>query len=110
MNADQPSRHYSGVTRHAKKWLVKFRCKGRDLSIGHYEDQELAARVADFARYLCFGLKLAMWHHNVGRPNYTPLLKLGYSRVFVIGKVLRHTHLDAELLHERLLEYDRLAN
>jgi hypothetical protein len=110
MNSDQPSRRYSGVTRHAKKWLAKFRFRGRDLNIGHYEAPELAAWVADFARYLCFGLNPAMWHPNVGRPNHSPLSKDEYSRAFVIRKLLRATDLDVGLLHDRLVEYDLLAN
>jgi hypothetical protein len=69
MSAEQPCQRYSGVVGHAGKWLVKFRRNGRDLCIGHYEDPELAAWVADFARYMCFGLHPAKWHHRVGRPN-----------------------------------------
>ena len=38
MNAEQPSRRYYGVTRHGKKWLAKFRFKGKDLNLGHYEE------------------------------------------------------------------------
>jgi hypothetical protein len=110
MNAEHPSRRHSGVTRHAKKWLVKFRRNGRDLNLGHYEDPELAAWVADFARYLCFGLNPAMWHHNVGRPNYQPLTMHDSPRVFVIRKLLRATDLDIGLLRDHLVEYDRLAN
>ena len=110
MNAEQPCRRYSGVTWHAKKWLVKFRCQGRDLNLGHYEDPEVAAWAADFARYLCFGLNPAMWHHNVGRPNHPPLANHEYPRLFVALKLLRLTDLDAEVLRQRLAEYDRLAN
>jgi len=89
MNAEQHCQHYSGVTWHAKTWLVKFRCNGRDLNMGHYEDPELAAWVADFARYMCFGLKPGHWHHRVGRPNFPPRTRYDFPRVAIIHKLLR---------------------
>lgn len=109
MNADQPSRHYSGVTRHAKKWLVKFRCGGRDVNLGHFKDPETAARVADFARYLCFGLKPVNWHVNVGRPNFPPSVTNDFSRVLIISTLLRRGAVQVDVLRARLAEYDAVA-
>jgi len=106
MNAEQPCRRFSGVTRHAGKWLAKFRYKGRDVNLGHYEDREVAALAADFARYLCFGLKPACWHPNVGRPNSPPGNCDGFSRQAILRQLLRHTKLPVHVLAERLAEYD----
>ena len=108
-NTDQPSRHYSGVARHANKWLAKFRCGGRDVNLGHYEDPELAARVADFARYRCFGLKPANWHVNVGRPNFPPCFRTDFSRVPIFAKLLRLGAVQVDVLRARLAEYDAVA-
>jgi len=109
MNAEQHCQHYSGVTRHAKKWLVKFRCNGRDLNIGHYEDLELAAWVADFARYMCFGLKPAMWHFKVGRPNAKPHLRNDFPRAVILMKLLDSGAISAEKLSERLAAFDAVV-
>lgn len=43
MSTEQSCQRYSGVARHAGKWLVKLRHRGRDLTIGHYADPEDAA-------------------------------------------------------------------
>ena len=106
MNAEQPCRRYSGVTWHAKKWLAKFRCNGRDLNLGHYEGPELAAWVADFARYMCFGLNPAKWHSRVGRPNFPPMTRHDFPRVLIIVKVARLVALQGDVLRARLAEYD----
>ena len=109
MNAEQPCRRYSGVTWHAKKWLVKFRCNGRDLNIGHYEDPELAAWAADFARYMCFGLNPGHWHYNVGRPNFPPRTRLDFPRVLILQKLLDLEALKPETLRARLADYDAVV-
>jgi hypothetical protein len=109
MNAEKPCQRYSGVTWHAKKWLVKFRCNGRDLNVGHYENRELAAWVADFARYMCFGLKPGHWHHNVGRPNSSPRARLDFPRVLILRRLLQMEVLRPETLRARLAEYDSLV-
>ena len=109
MNAEQPCQRYSGVTRHAKKWLVKFRYQGRDLNIGHYEDAELAGWVADFARYMCFGLNPEFWHHNVGRPNSPPRTRHDYPQVIILLKLLDLEVLELETLRARSAEYDAVV-
>ena len=109
MNTEQPPQHYSGVTWHANKWIAKFRCKGRDLSIGHYEDQELAAWVADFARYMCFGLNPGYWHHNVARPNFPPCVRNDFPRAVILSKLLRLGAVQVDVLRARLSEYDAVA-
>ena len=106
MNAEQPSQRYSGVTWHAKKWLVKFRRNGRDLTIGHYEDPELAAWVSDFARYMCFGLNPANWHHRVGKPNGPPRLRNDFPRSLIVEKLLACGILSPKELQKRLNEFD----
>ena len=106
MSAEQPCRRYSGVTWHAGKWLVKFRCKGKNLCVGHYEDPELAAWVADFARYMCFGLHPAKWHHRVGRPNFPPRTRDDFPRVVILFKLVEPEVLEPEILRGRLAEYD----
>jgi hypothetical protein len=109
MNAEQPCQRYSGVTRHAGKWLAKFRHNGKDLNLGHYEDPERAAWAADFARYLCFGLNPAKWHPRVGRPNPPPCAGDDSPRRRIIRKLLGHANLPASLLVERLAEYDAVV-
>ncbi len=109
MSVEQPCRRYSGVTWHAKKWLVKFRCRGRDLNIGHYEDAELAAWVADFARYMCFGLNPGHWHHRVGKPNGSPRTRHDFPRVAIICKLVRLGVLPVDVLLARLVDYDAVV-
>ena len=82
------------------------RCRGRDVNLGHYEDPELAAWVADFARYMVFGLKPAYWHHNVGRPNFPPGDRLGVPRLTVLYKLVRQDVVERETLQVRLAEYN----
>ena len=72
VNAEQTCQRYAGVTRHLGKWLVKLRYRGKDLTIGHYEDPQEAAYAADFARYMLLGLKPTHWHPKVVRPNFPP--------------------------------------
>ncbi len=105
MSTEQPCRRYSGVTWHAKKWLVKFRFKGRVLNIGHYEDRELAAWVADFARYVCYGLNPAMWHPRVGRPNFPPRTGFDFPRERILSKLWLLGGLGLETLLARWKEY-----
>ena len=71
---------YSGVTRHVGRWLAKFRHAGQDLNLGHYDAPEQAAWVADFARYMCFGLNPAMWHPRVGRPEFLAPVAMATSQ------------------------------
>ena len=108
MNADQPSRHYSGVARHGNKWIAKFRCGGRDLNLGHYEDS-LAARVADFARYMCLGLNPAKWHPRVGRPNFPLCIRNDFSRVVILSRLLQLGAVQVDVLRARLAEYNAVA-
>jgi len=109
MNVEQPCRRYSGVTWHAGKWLVKFRCRGRDLNVGHYENPELAAWAADFARYMCFGLNPAKWHHRVGKPNFPPSVRDDFPRAVIVLKLSRLEVLEPEILGARLAEYDAVV-
>jgi hypothetical protein len=110
MNVEQPCKQrYSGVTWHEKKWLVKFRCNGKDLNLGHYKEPELAAWVADFARYMCFGLNPGHWHHNVGRPNFPPRTRLDFPRVLILRKLLQLKVLKPEILWARLADYDAVV-
>jgi hypothetical protein len=109
MNVEQPCRYYSGVTRHAGKWLAKFRCNGRDVNLGHYERPEDAAWVADFARYLCFGLKPGHWHFNVGKPNAPPRSRPCFPRVLIIVKLLDNRIVSPEVLKQRLAEFDAVG-
>lgn len=109
MTVAQPCRHYSGVTWHANKWLVKFRCKGKDLTIGHYEDPELAAWVADFARYMCFGIKPAMWHHRVGRPNFPPSPRDDFPRALILQKLVDSGLVSIDKLQQRVAAFDAVV-
>jgi hypothetical protein len=101
VSTEQPCQRYSGVTWHAGKWLVKLRHRGKDLTIGHYEDPEEAAVAADFTRYMLMGLNPANWYHNVARPNFPPrhpgdvvrgtvLRRLMSAQVVPLGVLLRH--------------------
>jgi hypothetical protein len=89
--------------------LAKFRHAGRDINLGHYDEPETAARVVDFARYLCFGLNPANWHINVGRPNFPPCVRNDFSRVDVVAKLLHQAKVSPSLLQTRLVEHDRAA-
>ena len=109
MSAEQPSQRFSGVTRHGKTWLAKFRHKGRDVNLGHYDDPELAGRVADFARYMCFGLRPANWHPNVGRPNFPPRTCDGFARVSILRQLLWFGVVEPETVRARLTEYDAVV-
>ncbi len=101
VSTEQPCQRYSGVTWHAGKWLVKLRHRGKDVTIGHYEDPEEAAVAADFTRYMLMGLNPANWYHNVARPNFPPrrtgdvvrgtvLRCLMSAQVVPFGVLLRH--------------------
>ena len=105
MNTEHPH-CYSGVTRHEGKWMAKFRHAGRDLNLGHYDTPEQAAVVADFARYLCLGINPAMWHPNVGRPNFSPRACDDVPRQPVLAKLLRQTPLSPSVLLKRMEEFD----
>ena len=109
MNTDRPCRRYSGVTRHAGKWLVKFRHKGQDLNLGHFDDRELAAQVADFARYLLWGLRLGNWPAQAGRPNFPPRAGDDVPRLPILRKLLEARGVKPEILRARLAEYDAVA-
>ncbi len=106
MNVEQPCQRYSGVTRHEGKWMAKFRHAGRDLNLGHYNTAEQAALVADLARYLCLGINPAMWHPNVGKPNFPPRADGNVSRRPVLVKLLRQAELSLSVLFKRMEEYD----
>ncbi|NLF09593.1 MAG: hypothetical protein GX594_16670 [Pirellulaceae bacterium] len=89
-DTEQAERRYSGVTRHAGKWLVKLRHRGRDMTIGHYADSEdaadhrfVAVPAADFARYLLLGLRPGAWHPNIARPNSPPGWRWSVERLFI---------------------------
>ena len=106
VNAEQPCQRYSGVTRHAGKWLVKLRHRGKDLTIGHYEDPREAAFAADFARYMLFGLEPERWHHNAAKPNFplgNPSLEV---RLTIIRCLLDAEVIARDVLRGRLHEYD----
>jgi hypothetical protein len=92
------------------KWLVKFRYRGRDLNLGHYDEPEPAARAADYAKYMVLGLKSAYWHHNVGKPNFLPSTNVSYSRLAVIDKLIRLHVVGGETLQARMAEYDAAAD
>jgi hypothetical protein len=109
MNAEKPCHRYSGVTRHEGKWMAKFRHAGRDLNLGHYDTPEQAALAADFARYLCLGINAAMWHPNVGRPNFSPRACDDVPRRTVLTKLLRQTALSPSALLRRMEEFDAAA-
>jgi hypothetical protein len=108
MNPEQPHR-YSGVTRHAGKWMAKFRHSGRDLNLGHYDTPEQAALAADLARYLCLGINPAMWHPNVGKPNFPPRADGNVLRQPVLGKLLWQTSLSPSVLFKQMEEYDTVV-
>ena len=112
--APAKSSPYSGVSlcRRTNRWQAYAHLGSHALAkiwLGRFDNPELAAWVADFARYLCFGLNPVTWHHNAGVPNFPPLATNEYLRSEVIRKLLRKTKLDVELLRSRLVEYDRLA-
>ena len=103
MNAEEPGRRYSGVTRHAGKWLVKLRHRGRDVTIGHYEDPEEAAYAGDFARYMLLGLRPTSWHANAARPNFPP--SHSYPRAPILSRLVSAQAIPVDVLRSRLVEY-----
>jgi hypothetical protein len=103
VNAEQPYQRYFGVTRHLGKWLVKLRHRGRDLTIGHFEDPQEAAYAADFTRYMLLGLKPTDWHRKVVRPNFPP--NRSYLRAPVLSRLVSAQVVPTEVLRRRLAEY-----
>ena len=103
------SQTYSGITRHAGKWLVKLRYRGKDVTIGHYEDLEDAAWVADFVRYMFFGLNPAYWHYNVAKPNFPPRDSGSILRVEIISRLVSAAVVPVEALRRHLEEYDAVV-
>jgi hypothetical protein len=79
------------------------------LNLGHYDDPEVAARVADFARYLCFGINPGHWHHNVGRPNFPPGTRRDFPRVCILARLFQLEVLEPDTVRVRLAEYDAVA-
>jgi hypothetical protein len=99
MNETQPNQPYSGITRHAGKWLVKLRHRRQDVTIGHYEDPAEAAATADYLRYLLYGLRPTCWPARVAKPNGPP-----NTMPFDHGPVLR------EIWRHRLVPFDTLLS
>jgi hypothetical protein len=106
--AQQPCQRYSGVTRHLGKWLVKLRHRGRDLTIGHFEDPREAAYAADFVRYMLLGLKPTHWHAKVVRPNFPP--NRSYLRAPVLSRLVSARVVPTDVLRRRLAEYCAVAD
>jgi hypothetical protein len=106
--AQQPCQRYAGVTRHEGKWLVKLRHRGRDLTIGHFDDPREAAYAADFTRYMLLGLKPTHWHPKVARPNFPP--NRSYLRAPVLSRVVSAQVVPTEVLGRRLAEYCAVAD
>ena len=79
------------------------------MNLGHYDYPELAAWVADFARYLCFGLNPGHWHPNVARPNSPPSTRDDFPRVVIVSKLLRNGILTADTLFKRMAEYEAIV-
>jgi hypothetical protein len=103
-DTEQPCRRYSGVTRHAGKWLVKVRYGRQDLTLGHYEDPAEAARTADFARYMLYGLRHVCWPARVARPNGPPT-KATFNISFIFRELARRRLIPTATLLSRLYEY-----
>jgi hypothetical protein len=98
--AEQPCQRYAGVTRHLGEWLVKLRYRGKDLTIGHFEDPREAAYAADFTRYMLLGVKPAHWHRKVVRPNFPP--SRSYLRAPVLSRLVSARVVPSEVLRRRL--------
>jgi hypothetical protein len=108
VNVKQPCQRYAGVTGHLGKWLVKLRHRGRDLTIGHFEDPREAAYAADFTRYILLGLKPTHWHPNTARPNFPP--NRSYLRAPVLSRLVSAHLVPTEVLRRRLAEYCAVAD
>ena len=108
IESEQPCRRYSGVTWHEGKWLVKLRYRGKDVTIGHfpYEDPEDAARAADFARYMLWGLNPARWHPNAAKPNFPPGRYWDWHRSIIIRRIADAEVVSQEVLLQHLEEHD----
>jgi hypothetical protein len=98
----------SGVSfhKHRKAWRVGFRFENKDVYFGCYRDADIACWVADFARYLLFGLNPAFWHNKVGRPNAKPHLRDDYPRVLILQKIANLGAISEEKLLKRLADFD----
>jgi hypothetical protein len=93
--------------KHRRAWRASIYWRGRAVYLGCYRDEELAAWVVDFARYLLYGLNPAAWHFNSGKPNGPPRLRDDYPRVLVLKRLANA--LPADSLRERLQKFDSLV-
>ena len=98
----------TGVSWHKRrhKWRAGFRFRQHDLFLGCYTDPMLAAWVVDVARYLCFGMDKAKWHHKVGHPNFPPHQRHDFPRVAILSKLVAANILSQDELSARLARFD----
>ena len=109
VDTTRPSPPYSGITRHAGKWLVKFRHRRQDVTIGHYETADKAAWAADFVRYMLYGPRPSAWPPRVVRPNGPPRAA-PLDCLPILRQILCHQLLPAQILLRHLAEYDARAD
>jgi hypothetical protein len=107
-----PPQKYTGIywrKRRPQGWQVRFSFKNKQVMLGYYDDPKIAAWVADFAKYLCFGLNPAKWHHNAAKPNFPPRNMDRYLRDRILRKLADNRVLRIDELQKRLAEYDAAA-
>jgi hypothetical protein len=105
----KPATKHTGVSWHKvrKAWRVSVFWKRKHIYLGCYRDEELAAWVADFARYLFYGMEPAKWHQNVGRPNGPPRHRADYPRFLLLTRL--SPHIEADVLADKVARYDAVV-
>jgi hypothetical protein len=102
--------NYSGIYwqkgKHAWRVLIRCRAAMKGIHFGYYDDPADAAWVADFARYMIFGVDVRNWHFTAGRPNFPPRGNNNVARAAIVHKLLSRNVLRADKLHRNLLQYD----
>jgi hypothetical protein len=100
----KPKPPYRGITWHAGKWLAKLRHRGKDVTIGHFEDPKDAAWATDVARYMLRGLNPSCWGPKVAKPNFPPSDREGFNPWYVIHRLIWAGVISSDLAWNRALE------
>ena len=101
----KPKPPYRGITRHAGKWLVKLRHRGKDVTIAHFDEPEDAAWAADYARYILLGLNPACWRPKIMKPNFPPSESEYVNLWYIHQRLIDAGLLTFDLVWDRSREY-----
>ena len=100
-------RHLTGVAWHKRRgyWRVKIFHRHVNIYLGNYHDPDLAAWVADVARYIVMGLNRQAWNHRAEKPNGPPRLRDDFPCSSVIELIANSGVLSPKELQERTIAF-----